>query len=63
VEARLSDGRVFMLPVEFAGLQGVLPGLDLVNVILVPELKGAGNVQLTIIIAGERSNSPSVFIR
>jgi hypothetical protein len=37
--------------------------LDLVNVILVPELKGAGNVQLTIIIAGERSNSPSVFIR
>jgi uncharacterized protein (TIGR03437 family) len=63
VEARLSDGRVFLLPVEFAGAQGVLPGLDQINVILVPELRGAGNVELTINIAGQRSNSPTVFIR
>jgi uncharacterized protein (TIGR03437 family) len=63
VEAKLSDGRVFVLPVEFAGAQGVLPGLDQVNVVLVPELRGAGSVQLTVIINGERSNAPSVFIR
>jgi uncharacterized protein (TIGR03437 family) len=63
VEARLSDGRVFTLPVEFAGAQGVLPGLDQINVILVPELKGAGQVQLTLIVAGQRSNAPAVSIR
>jgi uncharacterized protein (TIGR03437 family) len=63
MEAKLSDGRVFLLPVEFAGAQGLLPGLDQVNVILIPELQGAGSVQLTVVINGERSNAPSVFIR
>lgn len=63
VEARCSDGRVFTLPVEFAGAQGVLPGLDQVNVILVPGLRGAGNVTLTLIINGQRSNAPSIFVR
>jgi uncharacterized protein (TIGR03437 family) len=63
VEARLSDGRVFILPVEFAGAQGVLPGVDQVNVVLVPELRGAGAVQLTMIVNGQRSNAPTVFIR
>lgn len=56
VEARLGDGRVFMLPVEFAGAQGTLVGLDQVNVALVPELRGAGSVQLTLIVNGVRSN-------
>ena len=63
VEARLSNGTVFTLPVEFAGEQGVLPGLDQINVILIPQLKGVGNVQLTFIVGGQRSNGPSVFIK
>jgi uncharacterized protein (TIGR03437 family) len=57
VEARASDGRVFMLPVEFAGAQGALAGLDQVNVVLVPELSGAGSVQLTLVVNGVRSNT------
>jgi uncharacterized protein (TIGR03437 family) len=62
VEAKLSDGRVFNLPVEFAGEQGVLPGLDQVTVRLITELRGAGAVQLTLLINGQRSNAPTVFI-
>jgi uncharacterized protein (TIGR03437 family) len=62
VEARLSDGRVYNLPVEFAGEQGVLPGLDQVTVRLITELKAAGSVQLTLIINGQRSNAPTVFV-
>ena len=62
VEARLSDGRIYNLPVEFAGEQGVLPGLDQVTVRLITELKGAGSVQLTLIINGQRSNAPTVFV-
>jgi uncharacterized protein (TIGR03437 family) len=57
VEARASDGRVFTLPVEFAGAQGGLAGLDQVNVVLVPELRGAGSVQLTLVVNGVRSNT------
>jgi uncharacterized protein (TIGR03437 family) len=63
VEARLNNGQVFTLPVEFAGVQGVLPGLDQINVILIPQLQGVGNVQLTVIVGGQRSNAPSVFIK
>jgi len=63
VEARLSDGRVYTLPVEFAGEQGVLPGLDQVTVRLISELKGAGTVELTLIVNNQRSNAPTVFIR
>jgi uncharacterized protein (TIGR03437 family) len=62
VEARLSDGRVYNLPVEFAGVQGILPGLDQVTVRLITELKAAGSVQLTLIMNGQRSNAPTVFI-
>ena len=62
VEARLSDGRVYNLPVEFAGEQGVLPGLDQVTVRLISELKGAGSVQLTLIVNNQRSNAPTVLI-
>jgi uncharacterized protein (TIGR03437 family) len=63
VEARLPDGQVMTLPVEFAGAQGVVPGLDQVTVILKPELKGAGTVQMTLIVGGRRSSSPTVFIK
>ena len=62
VEARLPNGQVMTLPIEFAGEQGV-PGLDQVTVILRPELKGAGIVQLTLIVNGRRSSSPTVFIK
>jgi len=62
VEARLADGRVYTLPVEFAGAQGFLSGLDQVNVRLISELKGAGTVQLTLVLGGRRSNAPTIFI-
>ena len=63
VEARLPDGTVYTLPVEFAGAQGVVPGLDQVTVILRPELKGAGIVQMTLIVGGRRSSNPIVVIK
>ena len=62
VEARLPDGQVMTLPVEFAGA-GVVPGLDQVTVILTPGLKGAGIVQMTLIVNGRRSSSPTVVIK
>jgi uncharacterized protein (TIGR03437 family) len=63
VEARLPNGQVMTLPVEFAGAQGAVPGLDQVTVILRSELKGAGIVQLTLVVNGRRSSSPTVFIK
>jgi len=63
VEARTSDGSLYFLPVEFAGAQGTLVGLDQVNVVLVPELRGAGAVQLTIIAAGVRSNTMTITVQ
>jgi len=63
VEARISDGRVWRLPVEFAGSQGIFPGLDQVNAILLPELRGAGTVELTLILGGQRSNTPTIGVR
>ena len=63
VEALTSGGQVFTLPVEFAGAEGILPGIDQVNVVLIPQLKAAGSVRLTLIINGRRSNSPTIFIQ
>jgi uncharacterized protein (TIGR03437 family) len=63
VEARTADGRVFSLPVEYAGVQGSVPGLDQVNAVLVPELGGAGQVQLTIIVAGQRGNTRTIIVQ
>jgi uncharacterized protein (TIGR03437 family) len=62
VEARTADGRVFNLPVEYAGIQGELRGIDQVNIVLIPELAGVGNVQLTVIAGGRRSNTMAVSI-
>jgi len=62
-EARTDDGRLISLPVEFAGSQGSLRGLDQVNVVLVPELQGAGAVQLTLVVNGQRSNMVTVVVR
>jgi uncharacterized protein (TIGR03437 family) len=63
VEARASDGRTWQLPVEYAGMEGHLPGLDQVNIILPAEIKGAGNVELTVIVGNNRSNKVTVNIR
>jgi uncharacterized protein (TIGR03437 family) len=63
VEARTVSGQTVRLPVEYAGAQGILPGLDQVTVVLTPELKGAGTVKLTLILNGEISNSPAISIR
>jgi uncharacterized protein (TIGR03437 family) len=63
VEARASDGRIFELPVEYAGAQGVITGLDQINVMLTPELQSIGNLQLTIIVGGYRSNSVAITVR
>ncbi|HYY42495.1 MAG TPA: hypothetical protein VE775_07150, partial [Pyrinomonadaceae bacterium] len=63
VEARLLDGRVFQLPVEYAGAQGRMSGVDQINCILVQELRGAGTVNLTVVAAGQRSNSVQIVVR
>jgi uncharacterized protein (TIGR03437 family) len=63
VEARTSDGRVFMLPVEYAGAQGALAGLDQVNIALIPELNGAGTVELTVIAGSVRSNTMKLTVQ
>lgn len=63
IQARLTDGRVFGLPVEFAGWEGTLLGLDQLNVVLLPELAGAGVVELTLFINGRGSNSPTIQVR
>ena len=64
VEARLGNGDMMTLPIEYAGPERALPGLDQVTVILKPELKGAGAVQLTLIVNGRRSPAaPTVFIK
>ena len=63
VEARLLDGRVFQLPIEFAGRQNLWGGLDQINAVLLPGLKGAGTVELTLVINGQRSNSTTISIR
>jgi uncharacterized protein (TIGR03437 family) len=63
VEARMSDGRVFNLKVEYAGTQSAWPGLDQVTVVVPPELKGAGAVELTLTTGSLRSNTATVSIK
>lgn len=62
VEARTSNGKVFSLPVEFAGSTSVQRGLDQVTIRLTPELAGAGNVQITVIAGGRRSNTAGILV-
>ena len=62
VEIRTSDNRTFMLPVEFAGANVTLRGLDQVTFRLPSDLAGAGNVQVTVIAGGRRSNMSVVTI-
>ena len=62
VEFRTSDNRVFTVPVEFAGMNGMVRGLDQVTVKVSPELAGAGSVQVTVIADGRRSNMSVITI-
>lgn len=63
VEARTPAGATVRLPVEYAGMQGVLSGLDQVNVILSPELAGAGTLQLTVVVGSVRSNTVTIVVQ
>ncbi|HEY0376159.1 MAG TPA: hypothetical protein VGC87_04310 [Pyrinomonadaceae bacterium] len=63
VEARTQGGVTLALMVEYAGRQNTLPGLDQVVVILPSELKGAGDVELTLVAGGQRSNVATVFVK
>jgi uncharacterized protein (TIGR03437 family) len=60
VEARMSNGSVIRLPVEFAGTQSL--GIDQVNVVLPESLRGAGTVELTLVIGDKRSNAATIKI-
>lgn len=62
VEIRTSDNRTFTLPVEFAGANGTVRGLDQVTLPVPRELAGAGSVQVTVIAGGRRSNMSLVTI-
>jgi hypothetical protein len=48
IRAKTSDGRTFVLPVDYAGAGKILPGLDQIIIKLSPELEGAGQVLLSI---------------
>jgi len=63
VIARLNGGASIILPVKFAGTQGILPGLDQVNIVLTSALAGAGPIELTILVNGQRSNAPKIVVR
>ncbi len=45
------------LPVAYAGLQGVYVGLDQVNVLLPKSLRGSGNVNVSLTVDGQSSNT------
>ena len=45
------------MPVQYAGTQNTFVGLDQVNVLLSPNLKGAGEVDVTVIVDGKATNT------
>ncbi|HEX8455694.1 MAG TPA: hypothetical protein VF656_00090 [Pyrinomonadaceae bacterium] len=64
VEARTRDGRLYHLPVEFAGAPDArMPGLDQVVVLIHPEMRAAGLVDLTIVVGDRRSNTATINIK
>ncbi len=62
VLATAADGRVFWLKVEYAGAQGQLPGIDQINVVLPPQLAGAGTAELTVVAGGHVSNTVTISL-
>ena len=63
VEARTAGGRTSSLPVEFAGATSPVPGVDQVTFVLDPELRGAGAVEITIIVGGQRIKAGTINVR
>jgi hypothetical protein len=62
VSATAADGRVFWLKVEYAGAQGQLAGIDQINVVLPPQLAGAGTAQLKVVAGGQVSNTVTISL-
>ena len=54
VLVRIGPNRIF--GAQYAGPQGTFPGLDQVNVRLLPVLAGSGEVDLELVIDGQGSN-------
>jgi hypothetical protein len=48
IRAKASDGRVFVLPVDYVGAGKILSGLDQIIIRLTPELSSTGQVTLSI---------------
>lgn len=48
IRAKTSDGRTFVLPVDYAGAGKIAPGLDQIIIKLIPELEGDGQILLSI---------------
>jgi uncharacterized repeat protein (TIGR01451 family) len=61
IRARLGDGRSFVLPIDYAAVGKILPGLDQIIVRLTPELAGAG--QVTLSIDGETGSQVSLPVQ
>ena len=63
VAAHTQDNRVYQLPVEFAGASDFARGMDQINIVLIPELQGAGVVELKIIVNGRSSNVATIMVQ
>jgi hypothetical protein len=63
VEARTQNGQVYNLPVEFVGGWSLIDNLDSINVRLIPELQGAGVVELKILVDGRSSNAATIVVQ
>ncbi len=59
VTAQIGDVTV---PVEYAGAQGQFVGLDQINILLPPSLRGKGLVNVTITMDGKTTNSVQINI-
>jgi uncharacterized protein (TIGR03437 family) len=64
VTAQTEDalGRIVTLIVEYAGPSNIYPGVDLVNVIIPPELEGAGLLNVSLRSGAAVSNPVSVIL-
>jgi uncharacterized protein (TIGR03437 family) len=51
------------LPVQYAGTQNTFVGLDQVNVLLSPDLKGAGEVDVTVLVDGRATNTLRLYFQ
>ena len=50
-------------PVLYSGAQGTFPGLDQMNLRLLPALAGSGNTEVLVTVGGRRANPVRIVIR